>query len=257
MKENTRLFTDTDNQYTDFSSFLADNIDFIPLSEKPKGQKSVRHWLKIELSNPHNQSNSWYLDLGFPSFHHLYAYWYQSGKISTITELIANSKYADRPVDEPLLFLPISLAANETKTLYISYQSVIDVPLDLKLFSLSNFKYYRQQENSINNFLLGFMLAFLCVISVQWMLNHNLTYLYYAGLVLSMTFIVGDMSGYNFKYLWPEHGLWTLYAPPLILTTLSLFYLAKEQKPPPILCLYEPYFFSFPNIYFHFFIQHS
>ena len=225
LKEHILLFTDTDDKYTELSSLLTGDIDFIPLPEKPKGHKTDRHWLKIELHNPRNKPYSGYLDLGFPSFHHLHAYWYQSGKISTITELSADSKYDERPVDVPLVSLPISLATNETKTLYLHYQAVIDIPLDLKLFSPSNFNLYRQQEDSINNFLLGFMLAFLCVISVQWVLNHKLTYLYYVGLILSMTLIVSDMSGYNFKYLWPEYGLWTLDVPPIIMSTLSLFYL--------------------------------
>lgn len=225
LKESSLLFTDTDNQYSSLSSLLADNIDFIPLLDKPPVISNASHWIKIELHNPYNQSQTWYLGLGFPSLIHLHAYWHQAGKVTTISDLNADSTYAERSVDEPLLFLPLNLAAAETKTLYLHYKSLVDVPLDLKIISASNFVHYRQQENSINNFLLGFMLAFFCVISVQWMLSHNLTYLYYAALVLCMTLIVSDMSGYNFKYLWPEYGSWALYVPPVIFLAIALFYL--------------------------------
>lgn len=225
LKRNSLLFTDANNQYTNLSSLLANNINFIPLSDKPLGASNARHWIKIDLHNPDNKPHNWLLQLGLPSLPYLHAYWYKQGQISTITELTADSKYAERPIDGPLLFIPISFAANETKTLYLHYQSVVDVPLELKLFSPSNFEHYNLQENSINNLLLGFMLAFLCIVSVNWMLSRNLTYMYYTALVLCMTLVIGDMSGYNFKYLWPEHGSWSLLAPLIIMNATYSFYL--------------------------------
>lgn len=106
LKKSSMLFTDTDNRYANLSSLLAVNIDFIPLPEKSLGISSVRHWLRIELRNPYNQPHRWYLELGFPSLPHLHAYWHQPGKISDIAELTTASNYSERPVDDPLLFLP-------------------------------------------------------------------------------------------------------------------------------------------------------
>ncbi|MCU7845631.1 MAG: sensor histidine kinase [Candidatus Thiodiazotropha sp. (ex Monitilora ramsayi)] len=225
LRESTLLFTDTDSRYTTLSSLLSDNIGFVPLADKPLGMTKARHWLKIELQNPHNQPHNWYLELGYPSLHYLHAYWKQGSKISTIIESTAESTFAERAIDEPILFIPLSMAAHERKTLYINYRSMGDVPLELKLYSPLNFTHFRHLEASTNSLLIGFMLAFFCTISVHWLLNRNATYLLYTALVLCMTLVVSDMSGYNFKYLWPEQGAWSLQAPPLILTFTYIFYL--------------------------------
>ncbi len=209
------------NEYKNISELINSQVVFSKFSVKPHREK---HWIKIELENESDLNKRWYLQLGYPSMPMMHAYWLKDNDIETISLLDSQSSYTNRIIDEPLLFLPLDFSPKEIKTLYLHYRILGDAPISLKVFPEDKFKKYQFLNNSINSSVLGFMSAVLILVLIFLALNPNTSYFYFAGLILSMSFVIADMAGYNHKYLWPQNGATAEKNIAYIMALTNLFY---------------------------------
>jgi len=204
LRYHASIFTDTNAQYNDLNELIEASKPFKKLIEKTPSILGMKHWLKIDLKNNNAQSNTWMLKLGYPGITYLDAYWVKGKRIEKFTHLDQNSHFDDRPVNDPLIYLPLTFSPNEEKTLYLYYQTIGDVPLSLMLETKNSFEESQELRLILNSLLIGFLCAIFLIISINTMLNNNKTNFYYACFMLSVIFIISDISGYNYKYLWPN-----------------------------------------------------
>ncbi len=204
LRHQASIFTDINGQYQNINDLFQATPPFINLAAKTPSIFGVKHWLKIDLSNPIDRNMVWMLKLGYPGITYLDAYWIKGNSIIKIIHLDQYSHFTDRPVNDPLIFLELNFSPKEQKSLYLYYQTIGDVPLSLKLENIETFEENQEFRLILNSLLLGFLFAILMVITVNTVLNYNRTNLFYACFTLSVIFIISDICGYNYKFLWPN-----------------------------------------------------
>ncbi len=205
LKSYTQMYTGSD--YSTLDGLISSDVVFSDFTSKPNLPGNAEHWIKIELMNTSDFKKIWYLHIGYPSMPLMHAYWSKGGGIEVISLLDSHSSYSDRLVDEPQLFLPLSFIGGEEKTLYINYRILGDSPISLRLFTERGFKKYQFKESSINSAVFGFMVAIFFFVITFLVMSRDILYLYFGCLVLAMSLAIGDLAGYNHKYLWPQSGV--------------------------------------------------
>jgi len=204
LRSHAEIFTDSNAEYKDLTKLLKAPISFTVLAEKKPNILGAKHWLKIPLKNNSQQNNTWILKLGYPGIAYLDAYWVEGGNIEKIIHLDENSLFAQRPINDPLIHLPLHFSAKQQKTLFLYYQIIGDVPLSLKVETPRQFKQGQESRLMVNALLLGFLIAIFLVVALNSLLNPNRTNFYYACFMFSVVFIISDICGFNYKYLWPN-----------------------------------------------------
>jgi len=219
-------FSDLDNQYKDVDSLLKSKIVFQSEQKLSPLFEDTKYWSKFTLTNQTNLTKISYLTLGFQSFNVLKVYARDDENTELITELTHQSGYFERPFDDALLIIPITLNANEQKDIYLNYQIIGNVPIYLKLHSKESLAKTQKQSDVINFILIGFVAAIFLMVALHGILNKNLVYFYYSGLMISFMFLISDLAGYNLKYLWPQGGLIAEKSVAVIFIFIPLFHLA-------------------------------
>jgi len=219
-------FSDLDNQYKNVDSLLKNKIVFQSEQKLSPLFDDTKYWSRFTLTNQTNLTTTSYLTLGFQSFNVLKVYARDDENTELITELTHQSGYFERPFDDALLIVPITLNANETKDIYLYYQIIGNVPIYLKLHSKESLAKTQKQSDVVNFILIGFVAAIFLMVALHGILNKNLVYFYYSGLMISFMFLISDLAGYNLKYLWPQGGLIAEKSVAVIFIFIPIFHLA-------------------------------
>jgi len=221
----TKVYTDTNKQFSNLNVLLSGQVDFVSKQQATFIFSDINHWIKVSLTNTQTVNKTSYLTLGHQTIKFLKAYLHNDQNTQIIAELNSASSYLSRPISDPILILPITLKAGETKVLYLHYQMIGHVSLNLKLFSKISMMEYQKKSEVKNNLLLGFLVAILMMVGLHGILNKNLTYLYYAGLMISFIFLICDLSAYNLKYFWPDGGIVAEKSVAIIFSFIPIFHL--------------------------------
>jgi len=226
ISELSQTFYDVNHEYASIKQLISGNVDFEQGKRKSLVLPEIKTWVKVTLSNQSETSKTNYLSLGFPSMQYLNASWYNKDGIENIIQLDAQSPYFARLFDAPLLYLPLTLNAGEVKTLYIHYLHMSNEPLKLVLYSPSAISVPLQQDAIINALCLGLLFTIFFMACTQGVVSKSLTQLYYAGLILAFSALIGEVSGYNLKFLWPEGGWIAEKAVAFIVVFIPLLHLS-------------------------------
>ncbi|WP_105169536.1 sensor histidine kinase [Pseudoalteromonas sp. T1lg23B] len=170
--------------------------------QKPNPQGYWK-WAKVDITNQ-TQESTWYVSFGFARLPVLEMYWQSQG--DEIIRLNESSKFADRPFKHPQMYVPIEIPPNQSKTLYIKYQTFANAPANIRLHSPNHFIQTMQMSVLNNAIIVGIVLAILLIVVVNLFFNRNLTNVFYALWTSMFLFIVVDMAGFTYQYFWPEVG---------------------------------------------------
>jgi len=218
-------YFDEENKYSTVEQLIAANVNFENTGKKSLLLPDTKTWVKITIKNNTEVTITNYLSLGFPSMQYLKAWWHDNKRTEKITHLNARSPFSDRPFNASQLYLPLTLTPSEEKDLYIHYHHISKEPLKLNLYSPTTIHEPLQQEAMLNTLCLGLLFTILFMACVQALLSKSLTHLYYAGLILAFIALIGEVSGYNLKFLWPNGGWIAEKAIAFIVVFIPLFHL--------------------------------
>jgi len=221
----SHTYYDVNHEYATIKQLISGNVEFEQGRRKSLVLPEIKTWVKVTLSNRSETSKTNYLSLGFPSMQYLNASWYSNNGTENIIQLDAQSPYFARLFDAPILYLPLTLDAGEVKTLYIHYLHISNEPLKLALYSPLAVSVPLQQDAIINALCLGLLFTIFFMACAQGVVSKSLTQLFYAALILAFSALIGEVSGYNLKFLWPEGGWIAEKSLAFILVFIPLFHL--------------------------------
>jgi signal transduction histidine kinase len=191
----------TKHQFIEHPKLLA---PFNQVVKKPHSRQYNR-WFKVTLIND-SSITRWYLSFGFARLPHVAVYWQDTPDFSPVYKLTESSAFDDRHVLDPQMYLPIEIAAGETKTLFVKYQTFANAPANLRIHSPANYEATSQLSLVVNAALAGVITAILLIVVVNLWFNINLTNMYYAIWTFLFLMIVVDMAGFTYQYVWPNYG---------------------------------------------------
>lgn len=202
-----------DADHSTLSQLLQRGVRFLPARERPQASPQAVHWLRLPLRNTAAVGSSWVLALGVPDTEFLEAYRVGGDGITPLLILRPDSGFAARPLPERMLGLPITLAAGERIDLYLRYRAHGDTPLSLQLQTPERFRHDIAVGNLFNGVVAGILLALMLFGSLQYLALHQPAFLAYVVMAGLMLVFMLQFEGYNFQYVWPNHGRWNQAAP--------------------------------------------
>ncbi len=162
------------------------------------------HWLRTEITNPNPMPLSMYLELGSPLIDQVNVYLVKNGKVTSAQTLGDTQAFHLRPVLQEKLLVPISILADETIEVYISFQSQGLLDFALNLWQKEAFQEYENRTRLSNGLILGIAIAAIVGCLLLAAHQRSLIPALDAGLLLSLLLIINTLNGYSFHYLWPE-----------------------------------------------------
>ncbi|HEY7772583.1 MAG TPA: ATP-binding protein [Marinagarivorans sp.] len=185
-----------------------------------------KHWYALTVANYSDHAVRYYLATGLPTTPHLRTYWVDELTVRPQFLLSGQQPYTDRAVQYPLVFIPVELPAQSTKQLLIEHQSLANYPLALRVVSAQVLQEKMSLFTLARGLVLGALFVFLVFFIVQAYLAPSRALVYYCCYIASLIFLVGQIFGYNFTYLWPSSGPFNqLFTPMIAGFTYGFYYL--------------------------------
>jgi signal transduction histidine kinase len=231
------LYYDDPTRTMTLAQALAAADRFLPADRRVPRLDGAVHWLRLPLANVGATDGRWLLSLGLPDAENLEAWRVGGGRAVTLAALAADADFTARPVPERLLAVPVELAPGERTELFLRYRTHGETPLTLELLSPERFRKQLAAGNLWNGVVIGLLLALTLLALLQYLALGQTAFLAYVGLGLLMVGFLLEFEGYNFEYLWPNHGAWNQAVPVCLaaginiahsLFTLALFDLRRS-----------------------------
>lgn len=199
---------------------------FHPVGSEMLTFQAKKHWYALTVANRTDDPVSYYLATGLPTTPYIRAYWVEGDQVLPQFSLSGQQAYADRAVKYPLLFIPIDLPANSIKKLLIEHQSLANYPLALRIVNSETLQEKMSLFTLARGFVLGALLVFFILFVVQAYSAPSRALVFYCCYIACLIFLVGQIFGYNFAYLWPKSGtLNQLFTPLITGVTYGFYYL--------------------------------
>ncbi len=214
--------------------YWADGSGVSPVQALLEGQfKSLRqrqvvffakkHWYVLKVFNPTSQPVTISLATGLPSTPFLRAYWVEEN-LETIFSLSAKQRFDERPVHYPLLFIPLEIPPATQKVLLLEHRSMANYPLSLRLLDDDNLQSKMSSFTLARGFVFGALFIFFVLFFAQCLASPSRALAFYCCYIGCLILLVGHIFGYNFAYLWPDHGIFNQRFMPFITGITYGFY---------------------------------
>ncbi len=182
-----------------------------------------KHWYIFKISNPTSQPMTMFLATGLPSTPFLQAYWVDES-LEEIFSLAAKQRFDERPVNYPLLFIPLEIPPATQRVLLLEHRSMANYPLTLRLLDSDTLQRKMSAFTLARGFVFGALFIFFVLFFAQSLATPSRPLAFYCCYIACLIFLVGHIFGYNFAYLWPNHGVFNQRFMPFIIGITYGFY---------------------------------
>ncbi|WP_281558408.1 sensor histidine kinase [Thalassomonas sp. RHCl1] len=201
------------------------NHKFLPFTEKTLTPWSPSTWVKTSVKNESLQELTWYLQIDILWAPQFKIFSVSDGQSKQLPVLDSNSSFADRPVQERMLIIPVTLKAGEQLTLYLHYSSVFDIQ-SLELFSHTALAHYLTDNSLFNGMVFGALLCCFSIVAMQMLIRPSRSSAYLLFFILFGILWLADMSGYTYQYLWLSYdNVYPQLPAVAVLMTLIFYFL--------------------------------
>lgn len=173
-----------------------------------QGYSDSAWWLRFSLSNDGDRPIERFLSLEYPVLGDVQIHVLSDRRADQFHQLGHNYPYGQRPVDHRFFVVPLKWQPGETLDVYIRVQSQTSVQVPATLWEPDTFHSHDMTANILQGIYFG---AFLVIAVYNLLLYFALgerNYLYYVGFVMSMALLMGSLTGYGFRHLWPGATVW-------------------------------------------------
>ncbi|WP_235956692.1 MULTISPECIES: sensor histidine kinase [Pseudoalteromonas] len=166
-----------------------------------------------------------YIAFGFGRLPWLNIALIKDNEVSFLTQHTLNTTFAEREVQAPQLYVPVSKEDLAGASLIVRYQTFANAPADLRLINDNELNSNVLTSTLMNAALSGIIAAVFIIVLVNFYFNANTTNAYYCIWTLLFLLIVLDMSGFTFQYFWPLHGKFATLFSACLMTFVPVFHL--------------------------------
>ncbi len=179
-----------------------------PDKEVPSfGFTSSTYWIRFTVSREPTDNSSttpYALVIGNAILDWVDVYLYENGSLAAHHALGDKLPYAQRLVDYPYFVVPLNLQQSYATTVYLKVRSSSSVLIPLYIFSNQRLVERSYERGLAQALFYGAMLlmAFYNLLILKSI--RDVSYFYYAMMVLSTAIVLAGIEGIAFKYLWPD-----------------------------------------------------
>lgn len=168
------------------------------------GYTRSKIWLRICARNTTADVTDWrfYAHENFFQVYEVYVV-HGDGRIDTAVHLQPDSPFSSRPIADPELLAPMSIAPGEAVTLYIAYWSGGSSQLDFSMETKSSYDAIASAKTAKDFFFYGMMMLLMAVALVALLMFRHPVFLAYIAYWASALLFVMHGDGVAFQYLWP------------------------------------------------------
>lgn len=168
------------------------------------GYTSSAYWVRLKIKNETNE-NDWRL-LSFIIYHNLLDFWIEDGK-GGWKHIHTGWKYpyASRQNFEHVGFtFPLDIPKGEERIIYFRLEGIDPFTFPLELIQKEQLAYRYQKENIYYGLYFGILLTMMLYNLFIWFSLRDKNYIYYFFSIFCIFITFASVSGYPFKYLYPD-----------------------------------------------------
>ncbi|MFC4346452.1 diguanylate cyclase [Kordiimonas lipolytica] len=226
------ILEDTDYQFseTDLRDAFFD-ARFEPLYRGAAnyGFSKSAWWVRFSVKNSGDKADKVTFKLDYPLLDYVDV-WVFSGKELIQSWETGNRRAFDsRPIGHRDFLFPLTVEAGEQQTIYMRVRTDGPVNIGLSLYGQHSLLPKIELEYlAFGAYFGGFLLLALCI-SLLYLVDRHLAFLYYLTYILSYSSYMMAFNGLAFQYLWPDAPEFGQISRPILLT-LSIIFLLQFSR---------------------------
>ena len=200
---------DPDSTLT-IGDLLSDQVQWTQNGEKTfnKSYNESSWWLRIEIDNPTDKTQSRLLEISYPVLDYIDVYLVSKGELLAEHQLGDKFPYHKRLYDHRNFIIPLDWQAQQHLTVYLRVASSSAVQVPVTLWDEQSFFGFDTTRTILQGIFFGTMIVIAAYNLLIFFVLGERTYLLYVGYVLCMPLFLASLGGYSFRYLWPTFTQW-------------------------------------------------
>ncbi|QSX29311.1 GGDEF domain-containing protein [Shewanella cyperi] len=202
---------------------LATERQFSPLGNRSPnfGFSKSAWWVQLTLHNSGRKQQDWYLRQDYPLIDFL-DLWQPQEQGWLVTSTGDRRPFHSRPLDNRTFVFPLTLAPDETKTLFLRFQTQGSLNIGLEALSAEGLVSQVGHEYLFMGIYYGGFAVLLVYNLILFMTVRERAFIFYVLYVFSYGLYMSVHNGLSFQFLWPDNS-WLANKSLLLLLALSLF----------------------------------
>ncbi len=167
------------------------------------GYTPARIWLRLDVVNGVSGASDWrfFVHANFTQKIAIYKLG-ADGAAWTLMNLTEDSPFSARPIDNPQMVAPFSLAPGEAATLLVSYYSQGSSRISMTIETVDSFAAQARVAAAKNYVFYGMMLVMIALAIVALVSLRQPVFAAYAGYLVSILAYIAHGDGTAFQYVW-------------------------------------------------------
>ena len=198
--------TDPDWQLTVGDLIGQSAVDMQPLPGPVPdfGYTAARIWLRVQLLNGTGAQDAWrfFVQANFTQQIAVYRVG-PDGSVATLLDLTEDSPFEARPIDDPQMVVPFSLAPGEAATLVVAYYSQGSSRISMSVETADSFAAYARVRDAKSYAFYGMMAVIIVLATVALALLRQPVFAAYAAYLSAVFIYVAHGDGTAFQFIWP------------------------------------------------------
>lgn len=174
------------------------------------GYSSSAFWLRLVLSNPSDQPQMRWLDLGAPRLQSVTLYLRQNGRWQSVSHAGLDTPLSLHPVKAKHAVFALQLPAGAAVDVMIRVSSKTSMALAPSLFTPLEFRENETADSLWLGVLLGAFVIVVLYCLLLFVFMRDVSFLYHGLAVVFFALNEASMRGYAALYLWPESTMWSV-----------------------------------------------
>jgi len=166
------------------------------------GFSDSAYWFRVNLDNPDLQN--WLLEVDSPTLDEIELYLFAGERLIQEVQTGDSRPFAERPLQFREFILPLNLSLTGQATLYLRVKSTGSLQVPMNLWQEDAFYQRDELETAALGLFIGSILIMALYNLFLYTRVHEPAYIYYVFYVTTFGFFVVGLTGWGYKYLWPE-----------------------------------------------------
>lgn len=188
----------SDNEIADMEKFIRSET-IIPVFNVAEGNT----WIKFSVVNRTAQQ-LFNIELQYPNISYITFYKKDSAGLMPIATTGNSHAYSERKVENPNFIFPVALKKNDTAVFYIKIKSIHPIVVPIYIRDQVQLTNEITTQNLFFGLYFGIMIALVVYNLFLFISTKDRGYFIYIIFLICLTLAQITLSGYGFKYLWPN-----------------------------------------------------
>lgn len=177
------------------------------------GVSKKSHWVTFSLTNPTDEAI--FIDIEYPPLDKVVCYTTINGKVFAVDSAGEEMPFKTRGNNFRNLVFNAGIQHNQTATYYLKIESGDQIILPIRILNANALNEKNASDNVLAGIYFGIILVMFLYNIFIFFSTREISYLHYVTYIFFVGFTQVVLSGYGFKYLWPDYPGFAIRSAPL------------------------------------------